>query len=408
MTIISSQTPRTSCRVAPPTPFWFDLAVSPRTNVVSGSIVGQVTVGDRIYDRRTAATVNNEGDLILSFPRPPSVPASIEWESSNPSVVTVDSNGKTSRVSDGVATITCTVTAGADAVTRSVAQTLIQVASSQVDTFSSHVPGSLAAHCTAAIDSRIAGKTAAAAKPIFSTQNHIIGSYTRNPACWAAGIDLTCLSPWNSAGGAQMAGTLITPRHILMAAHFEIPVGASLRFVTNDNVVVTRTLIGVRRHPAFHPFFPDLTVGLLHSDVSTGITPCRVLPANWRDYLPTDIGEIPCLAVDAQENALVTEGGYISPPWGQKATVFDSPNAAQRLAFYEPLISGDSGNPGFLIVAGQPVLLTLWTYGGAGSGTSVTYYRTDLNGMITAVDTAAGVNTGYTLSTVELSGFPTY
>jgi hypothetical protein len=50
----------------------------------------------------------------------------------------------------------------------------------------------------------------------------------------------------------------------------------------------------------------------------------------------------------------------------------------------------------------------VWTFGGAGSGTFVGQYTADINTMIASADAAAGINTGYTVTTVDLSGFPTW
>ncbi|MEN9841224.1 MAG: hypothetical protein RL376_1024, partial [Verrucomicrobiota bacterium] len=71
-------------------------------------------------------------------------------------------------------------------------------------------------------------------------------------------------------------------------------------------------------------------------------------------------------------------------------------------SFYEEKIGGDSGNPAFLIINGQLVLLTCWTYGGGGSGTSVHNQKAAINTLMT---TLGG---GYQLTPVDLSAFPSY
>lgn len=242
---------------------------------------------------------------------------------------------------------------------------------------------------------------------LYTTQNHSAPSYTRNPNCWANSVlnNLTCISPWNSTNSNRRAGTLITPRHIIFAAHYQISNGATIRFIDPENNVVTRTMTHKRVHPDYSPYFPDLVVGILDSDVPADILPCKVLPDNWQTYLPTSIDRIPCLTLDQEEKALITDGYNLSSSY----TSFRAPLAdSARSDFYESKIVGDSGNPAFLIISGELVLLTVWTYGGAGSGTSITYFKNDINQMIESVDALASVNTGYTLTEIDLSTFNTY
>jgi len=164
----------------------------------------------------------------------------------------------------------------------------------------SYLLGSAARHAADAIDTRIAGKDATA-KPIYSTQNHSGGIYVRNTNCWAYNLDLTCISPWNSTGGNGMAGTLISPRHVLFCEHvnFHPNVGATIRFVTTNNTVVTRTITALVTHPDYSPFYPDITIGVLNADVPTGISFAKILPQNWATYFPSVNGaaQIPALVL---------------------------------------------------------------------------------------------------------------
>lgn len=322
----------------------------------------------------------------------------VTWESSDTDVATVDADGYVSHVSNGDATITAT----AGGLMKSLPLTFSSATGATSDALTSYVTGSLAANITAAVDSRIDGKSPSSALRVFTTQDHAGGVYLRNSACWAADLDLTPISPWNSVGANTRAGTLVSPRHVIFAAHYPAIAGMTIRFVQADNTIVTRTVTAVLTHPSYVPYFPDIQVGVLSSDVPEGITFARVLPADWAEHLPllNLVRSLPCLCLDQEEKALVTDLSNL----GNSAN-FVAPsqlNFAQRLAFYESKVGGDSGNPAFLIVNDELVLLTVWTYGGAGSGTFVTPQIAAINAMMTAL------GGGYQLTEADLSGFPTY
>lgn len=265
--------------------------------------------------------------------------------------------------------------------------------------FINYVSGSLSRICSDAIDARISGKTAASSKPIFSTQNHSGGVYVRNTGCWISDVDMTCISPWNSTDNVNRAGTLISPRHILFAAHYQINNGATIRFIDNNNNVVTRTMVNKLTHPNYTPFQPDITIGVLDSDVPNTVTFAKILPQNWSNYLPNLSYNyvIPCLVLDQEEKALISDLLSLST-----SANFTTPTNSKRYEFFENIISGDSGNPAFLIINGELVLITVWTYGGSGAGTNIAYYKDDINSMMT---TLGG---GYTLTEITLSGLATY
>ena len=52
-----------------------------------------------------------------------------------------------------------------------------------------------------------------------------------------------------------------------------------------------------------------------------------------------------------------------------------------------------------LILDGEPVLLTVWTWGGIGSGTSITAFKQDINDMMNLL------GGGYQLTEFDLSGY---
>ena len=388
--------------------FFFSLSVTPREGLVledaSESTV-DLQEKDRIKHTTThvAPTVGTqwliEADVLqhdlgydgVQIGDPP-----ITLSSSNEAVATIDAAGRTHYISAGPVCFIGSSPATANSPAREIRTETLTCETNEpaiydTVTYTDH-PGSCREDATAAIDARIAvgGKL----KPIYSTQDHATPAYVRNVNCWAADLDLTCISPWNSTGGITRAGTLISPRHLVWANHYSIPNGATIRFVDASNNVVTRTVVNSQRIGT-----SDLRVGVLDSDV-TGCGFAKALPDDWANYLPNNGAKIPCLALDQQEKAIVTDlYAIVSDIY----TMFQVPTDATRLEFYEKLISGDSGNPAFLVIDGELVILTVWTWGGPGLGFSVTAYKAAIEAAMVAL------GGGYTtLTEIDLSGFTTY
>lgn len=205
----------------------------------------------------------------------------------------------------------------------------------------------LGIHPSDYIDNRIAGLTANdSTKLIYSTQDHATPTYVRSSTCWGADLDLTCVSPWNSGNAHLWAGTAITPRHIVLANHAFVVNGSTVRFITSAGTVVTRTLSSSMQVGS-----TDIRIGLLDSDLPSTITPAKLLPDNWSDWI-TAYRTAVCYT-DQEEKLLVYDLSLLT----STTVTLTAPIDTQRLAFYELPISGDSGNPVFIIIRGETVLL---------------------------------------------------
>ncbi len=249
---------------------------------------------------------------------------------------------------------------------------------------------------------------------IYASMDHAATNYVRNTNCWAYGFDLTCVAAYNSymyqaltnccAHGSdccsyskptRMGGTLISPRHIVFAHHFYPANGTELRFVANNNTVIARVLSN-----SVPIGGTDIRIGVLDSDVPTNlITFAKVLPSNLTNYFPNSLypissNSIPALCLDQDENALESD---ISTVFHHIS--FVAPVEATRRRFYEAKISGDSGQPAFMILNGQLVLLTVWTSGGGGTGFFMTAYLSQIDSAM------AALGGGYSLTPVDLSPF---
>lgn len=238
------------------------------------------------------------------------------------------------------------------------------------------------AACATEIDPRLtaAGAFDASKLLMYSTQDHDTPSYVRNSALWAAGIDFTGCSPWNSVDTYHRAGTLVSPRHFIHAAHYAIPAGATIRFVAADGAVVTRTVVGSAAVSG-----TDIQVGTLDSDVPATIKWYKVLPANWTSFTPNVQLGIPGLMLDQEEKVLtcsLKNGG---------SGITYGPLTALEAPWTETLIVGDSGNPAFLVPGGELVLVT--THLHPAGGPDISQHIPQINAIM-----AAG---GYSLTTYE-------
>lgn len=393
---------------------WFDVAVSELPDRLIPGEFATLTIKDMVVDSLSAGQVATDYELDVSIQDRPVI--------ASPAIVVGDGGGVTQDLAspyifrsavDGEST---RVTVEDPAV-RTVDLDLVgkvRTVSQPTTEFKGWATGSAARASTDALDGLIAGKLPDTAKTIYSWQDHAAGVYVRNPDCWVQAIDLTGISAWQSSSGSRLCVTLVTRRHAIMAAHAMVGVGATVRFVSTSNETIERTVVARERLPDYTgaPYHEqDLALCVFDSDLPSSITHIAALGGDWASYLPSMApsaatrGRIPALATDQEGNALVTDWERVTTSASAR---FRVPADAQRALFYEPLIGGDSSNPGLLIIGNTPVLLTVWTFGGAGQGTMIGDYVTELNALIATLDAAAGISTGYTLTQFNFNNFPSY
>jgi len=349
------------------------------------------TVSYRIYDANiddnTGATVLTEADAL---PTDVAVDAgSITFESLDTGIATVDATGRVTRVSDGTARILVKGTY----FTRLLLVTVAENTPATATVFGSWATGSLAADAAAAIDTRLVGATP-------STDKLVHDGAAYNAICWVANIDLTGVSI------DIPRATLITPRHIVMAEHYQQGLGATVSFLKADGTQVDRTIAGkvnVGAANSSDAYLTDVAVAVLDSDVPAGITPIEIVPSDLDDYLPDPQWGIPVLIVDQDEQALTADLYKIS-----SFATLSVPTDATRKLFYEALVGGDSGSPMFLIVDDAPVLLSTATFGFAGSGPLYQDLHAEINTAIAAADADASVSTGYTVMAADVTSYGDY
>ena len=190
------------------------------------------------------------------------------------------------------------------------------------------------------------------------TSNVIYDSYSTTDSCvWAADNWTSEVDFSGIAFDDNRAGTLISPRHILMASHYQRNVGSSLVFHDSLGDIHTATLIA--KHSVPGGLDTDITVGLL--DVDVPVKYYRVLPPrnNWGDCIYNAL----VISTHHNRNAAIREVDNVSDSFvrfGQSSSVPSS--------YYALAISGDSGNPIFIIINGEPTLISTFTFGSWGAG----------------------------------------
>lgn len=207
------------------------------------------------------------------------------------------------------------------------------------------------AHAADQIDSRIAGLPANnATKSIFSTSTHVgTLSYVRSTTCWARTYDLTPLGVWNSQSATLLGFTAITSRHVVICHHAIIANNTILRWVTAGNVIVERTLLNSVQVGA-----TDLRIGLLSAPLPDSIIPIKLLPADSDSWIT--LAGYNALATDQENKALVTGISTATAA----AFGIAAPIALPASAFYETIITGDSGKALALVHEGSLTLIGIF------------------------------------------------
>lgn len=194
-----------------------------------------------------------------------------------------------------------------------------------------------------------------------------------NTNFWLRGVDFSCVSPWNSGGGVTRAGTAISKRHVVFAKHFPLWKGVRILFVGEDGGVCPCSIEATK--PVENA---DIMVGLLDAEVTPNIHPAKVLPLDWEKYIGRGSG-LTIATFTQSEKAVISSLGVIPRMDDQfkQCSTFPS-NGRGREAFCHKVQGGDSGNPAFLVVDNQPILLYCLFRGGYGSGPALHLYRREI------------------------------
>ena len=220
----------------------------------------------------------------------------------------------------------------------------------------------------------VANPTNSLSRFIGYSQNARRDIFIPNTNFWAKGIDFSCASPWNSAGGALRAGTLISKRHVVFAAHFPLPPGTRMLFVDGDGNVCPCYLARTKAISG-----TDIMIGALDAEVTPNIKPAVLLPADFHQFLPERGTGMPVATFNRQEKLFLTESNAIPTNRLSKGYVRSSVIHRKDFgAFRERIVVGDSGNPVFLLIGDEPVLLCCLQFGGCGLGPALHLYANEI------------------------------
>ena len=177
---------------------------------------------------------------------------------------------------------------------------------------------------------------------------------------WMRGLDFSGVA-WDQ----HRTATLISDRHVVMARHYARTPGAKITFHDRNGRPVTRRLADVVRPKAN----PDVTVGLLDQPVPPTVTFYPILADG--DY-SKDLKWVDLLCTNKLRRVYRIEvlNAYHSKGTGPKLDTIRTGNLSSRPIHKDwdtSFISGDSGNPAFLVVNGQLVLVSTHTFGGGGT-----------------------------------------
>ena len=193
--------------------------------------------------------------------------------------------------------------------------------------------------------------------------------------------------------GWHMAGTAISRRHIVCANHFGIPDGTILSFMGTNGCVYTRQIFRSRVVGS------DIRVSVLDQELPEEVTPAYLLPTSYTNYIG-NAEYVPVVTFDQNERLIVAELTGLKP-YSKRTNLSTArcPENGLRSEFYAEVVSGDSGNPRFMLVGNKVVLLYLMWKGGGGQGCFMSNYIIEIQ---SAMDILCQ---GYQLQTIDLSGF---
>lgn len=192
--------------------------------------------------------------------------------------------------------------------------------------------------------------------------------FLANEKFWLKDVDFSCASPWNDSCGSTRAGTLISKRHIIFAKHFPLWKGVRILFVDQAGEVCPCRVAATKALEKC-----DIMIGLLDYEVTPNIHPAKVLPENFEKYIGDGKG-LPIVTFNQGERAFLSECRRV-----YTNSIFNAYSThAEWKAVGGKIVTGDSGNPAFLLIGNEPILIYCLLQGGSGQGPAIHRYRREI------------------------------
>ena len=189
-----------------------------------------------------------------------------------------------------------------------------------------------------------------------------------NGRFWLKGVDFSCVSPWNDSYGTTRAGTLISRRHIVFVRHYPLTKGTRILFVDQEGEICPCTIGATKALER-----GDVMVGLLDYEVTPNIRPAKILPDDYARHIGDGKG-LPIVTFNQREQVFLSQMEGVKPTFVNNV----APTMEAWKALGGNLIGGDSGNPAFLLIGDEAVLLYCLRGGGVGIGPSVFHHRREI------------------------------
>lgn len=367
----------------------FNFTQSP-VEVSSGAVSGQTNVNDVLYNTNTSA-----GVVTTCLPV---APAGAIYSSTNTSIGTINSStGVTTYVGNG----TVQFNARYGQVTKAV-NCLFNNSISSTNTFSGYyTTGSLAQFLFATTTARVTGVTPSASTyNIYSSVNDTTKVYVRNNTLFASTthFDLTPIPAYNSAGSGSVTGSgILVAKDIVLGVAHTCPSGTTY-FVTSTSTTISRNVVD----KAFVSG-ADICLMKLDSDVPSTITPAKVFAAGAvpETKMTTVALNYDLMPVLYTNQFRILRIGVLNTTSNLYSVGIIASTTSPIRDWYSNIVPGDSGTPVFTSINGQTVAIGTWSFS-SGQGFYIPNYISQINATMTALGSP------YQLSTIDLSGFPSY
>jgi len=262
-----------------------------------------------------------------------------------------------------------------------------------------------------AIDTRIAGKTASSAMPLFSntTPKWTSTTFVPNSSFWLDDIRDKFTGIHMYAGSwTQSYGLMpVSSRHCISCGHNGPRVGDAVRYVNVDGTVFETTILkwindypGMPSSDTKGTSVADLSVYLLEHSLPSWVAKVPIFPSltPGQKRMLTDL-EAPLVCISQGNRDEPEFSGDQLTPNNRKAYIVKTaflmpPSSGARAPFTHSVTTGDSGTPMYIVVGDEVYLYQVI------SGDVVADRIPYINSLIARADTAAGISTGYTVAAV--------